>query len=54
MLGYSLADSPVGMLARIYEKLVAWTDKYAWTNDESTLQSDRTSCSNCSSDKNEN
>ncbi|KAI0373866.1 alpha/beta-hydrolase [Pilatotrama ljubarskyi] len=33
-LGYSLADSPVGLLAWIYEKLVEWTDKYPWTDDE--------------------
>jgi hypothetical protein len=33
-LGYSIADSPVGLLAWIYEKLVNWTDGYAWTEDE--------------------
>ncbi|KAJ7644627.1 Alpha/Beta hydrolase protein [Roridomyces roridus] len=33
-LGYSLADSPVGLLAWIYEKLVAWTDQYPWKDDE--------------------
>jgi len=33
-LGYSLADSPVGMLAWIYEKLVTWTDSYPWEDDE--------------------
>ncbi|KAF6755766.1 Alpha/Beta hydrolase protein [Ephemerocybe angulata] len=33
-LGYSLADSPVGLLAWIYEKLVNWTDEYPWTEDE--------------------
>jgi len=33
-LGYSLADSPVGLLAWIYEKLVAWSDSYPWTDDE--------------------
>ena len=33
-LGYSLADSPVGMLAWIYEKLHDWTDLYAWSYDE--------------------
>ncbi|KAF7299513.1 EHN domain-containing protein [Mycena indigotica] len=33
-LGYSLADSPVGLLAWLYEKLVAWTDNYAWEDDE--------------------
>ncbi|KAI0078234.1 alpha/beta-hydrolase [Panus rudis PR-1116 ss-1] len=33
-LGYSLADSPVGLLAWIYEKLHDWTDNYPWTDDE--------------------
>ena len=33
-LGYSLADSPVGMLAWVYEKLVQWTDSYPWTDEE--------------------
>ncbi|KAJ7600260.1 Alpha/Beta hydrolase protein [Mycena floridula] len=33
-LGYSLADSPVGLLAWIYEKLVNWTDEYPWDDDE--------------------
>ncbi|TFY61053.1 hypothetical protein EVJ58_g4752 [Rhodofomes roseus] len=33
-LGYSLADSPAGLLAWIYEKLVHWTDEYPWTDDE--------------------
>ncbi|THH14010.1 hypothetical protein EW146_g6277 [Bondarzewia mesenterica] len=33
-LGYSLADSPVGLLAWIYEKLVNWTDSYPWDDDE--------------------
>ncbi|KAG0703815.1 Alpha/Beta hydrolase protein [Suillus ampliporus] len=33
-LGYSLADSPVGLLAWIYEKLVVWTDNYQWSDDE--------------------
>ncbi|KAI0048900.1 alpha/beta-hydrolase [Auriscalpium vulgare] len=33
-LGYALADSPVGLLAWIYEKLVTWTDGYAWDDDE--------------------
>ena len=36
-LGYSLADSPVGLLAWIYEKLVTWTDAYPWTDDEGGL-----------------
>lgn len=33
-LGYALTDSPVGLLAWIYEKLHDWTDGYAWTPDE--------------------
>jgi len=33
-LAYSLADSPVGLLAWVYEKLVSWTDAYPWTDDE--------------------
>ncbi|EEB90663.1 hypothetical protein MPER_11099 [Moniliophthora perniciosa FA553] len=33
-LGYALADSPVGLLAWIYEKLVNWTDGYPWSDDE--------------------
>ncbi|KAH9169980.1 Alpha/Beta hydrolase protein [Lactarius sanguifluus] len=33
-IGYSLADSPVGLLAWIYEKLITWTDAYLWTDDE--------------------
>ncbi|ESK84244.1 epoxide hydrolase [Moniliophthora roreri MCA 2997] len=33
-IGYSLADSPVGLLAWIYEKLVAWSDAYPWDDDE--------------------
>ncbi|KZT67062.1 alpha/beta-hydrolase [Daedalea quercina L-15889] len=33
-LGYSLADSPVGLLAWVYEKLVAWSDDYPWQDDE--------------------
>ncbi|CAL1713467.1 unnamed protein product [Somion occarium] len=33
-IGYSLADSPVGLLAWVYEKLVNWTDNYPWTDDE--------------------
>ena len=36
-LGYSLTDSPVGLLAWIYEKLVAWTDNYPWTDDEGKI-----------------
>ena len=33
-LGYALSDSPVGLLAWIYEKLHDWTDDYPWTADE--------------------
>lgn len=33
-IGILLADSPVGLLGWIYEKLVTWTDNYQWTNDE--------------------
>ncbi|KAH8990632.1 Alpha/Beta hydrolase protein [Lactarius hatsudake] len=40
-LGYSLADSPVGLLAWIYEKLVTWTDSYPWTDDEGPAASVR-------------
>lgn len=33
-IAYSMVDSPVGLLAWIYEKLHDWTDDYAWTPDE--------------------
>ena len=33
-LGYGLRDSPVALLAWIYEKLHDWTDNYPWTEDE--------------------
>ncbi|KAF8817106.1 alpha/beta-hydrolase [Phlegmacium glaucopus] len=33
-LGYGLADSPIGLLSWIYEKLVRWTDNYPWDDDE--------------------
>ncbi|KAL2061181.1 hypothetical protein VTL71DRAFT_7454 [Oculimacula yallundae] len=33
-LAFSLADSPTGLLAWIYEKLVDWTDSYPWTPEE--------------------
>jgi hypothetical protein len=36
-LGYSLADSPVGLLAWIYEKMIAWTDEYSWDDDEGSF-----------------
>ena len=32
-VGYTLADSPVGLLAWIYEKLHDWTDNCPWTYD---------------------
>jgi hypothetical protein len=33
-LSYAFADSPVALLAWIYEKLIDWTDGYPWTDDE--------------------
>ncbi|RPD56179.1 alpha/beta-hydrolase [Lentinus tigrinus ALCF2SS1-6] len=33
-IGYSLADSPIGLLSWIYEKLILWTDEYPWTDEE--------------------
>ncbi|MCJ1394789.1 hypothetical protein MMC18_007669 [Xylographa bjoerkii] len=33
-IAYALADSPVALLAWIYEKLHEWTDEYPWTDDE--------------------
>ncbi|GES62558.1 epoxide hydrolase [Aspergillus terreus] len=33
-LGYALQDSPVALLAWIYDKLHSWTDSYTWTDDE--------------------
>lgn len=33
-IGYALNDSPVALLAWIYEKLHDWTDAYPWTDDE--------------------
>jgi hypothetical protein len=33
-IGFSLADSPVGLLSWIYEKLHDWTDSFPWTDDE--------------------
>ncbi|KAK5123994.1 hypothetical protein LTR85_002191 [Meristemomyces frigidus] len=33
-ISYALADSPVALLAWIYEKLEGWTDGYPWTDDE--------------------
>ena len=34
IIGYSMTDSPVGLLAWIYEKLHDWSDDYYWTDDE--------------------
>lgn len=33
-VGYALADSPVALLAWIYEKLHDWTDEYPWSEEE--------------------
>ncbi|KAM5527187.1 putative epoxide hydrolase [Fusarium oxysporum f. sp. phaseoli] len=33
-IGYFLRDSPIGLLAWIYEKLVEWSDEYHWTDEE--------------------
>ncbi|KAI0097499.1 Alpha/Beta hydrolase protein [Nemania sp. FL0031] len=33
-IGAMLSDSPVALLAWIYDKLIAWTDDYPWTNQE--------------------
>lgn len=33
-IGYALADSPIALLAWIYEKLHGWADAYPWTEDE--------------------
>ncbi|OTB09273.1 hypothetical protein M426DRAFT_260586 [Hypoxylon sp. CI-4A] len=33
-IGVALADSPVGLLTWIYDKLVSWTDEYPWTDEE--------------------
>ncbi|KAL7947482.1 Alpha/Beta hydrolase protein [Trichoderma barbatum] len=33
-IGFALADSPVALLAWIYDKLHDWTDEYPWTDDE--------------------
>lgn len=33
-LGYSLKDSPVGLLAWIYEKLHDWSHNYHWSDEE--------------------
>lgn len=33
-IGYALADSPVALLAWIYEKMHDWSDSYPWSDDE--------------------
>lgn len=33
-LGYGLHDSPIALLAWLYDKLHSWTDHYPWTDDE--------------------
>ncbi|KAJ5673831.1 hypothetical protein N7462_009270 [Penicillium macrosclerotiorum] len=33
-LGYGLHDSPVALLAWIYDKLHSWSDSYSWTDEE--------------------
>ncbi|KAL4890893.1 Alpha/Beta hydrolase protein [Aspergillus ambiguus] len=33
-LGYALHDSPIALLAWIYDKLHSWTDDYQWSDDE--------------------
>lgn len=33
-LAYSMTDSPIGLLAWIYDKLTLWTDEHKWTADE--------------------
>ena len=33
-IAYALADSPIALLAWMYEKLHEWTDDYHWTDDE--------------------
>ncbi|OOQ82179.1 epoxide hydrolase [Penicillium brasilianum] len=33
-LGYGLQDSPVALLAWIYDKLHIWSDEYQWTDEE--------------------
>ncbi|KAK6209388.1 hypothetical protein LQW54_006377, partial [Pestalotiopsis sp. IQ-011] len=33
-IGFALADSPVALLAWVYDKLHEWTDSYPWTDEE--------------------
>lgn len=43
-MGYALTDSPIGLLAWIYEKMRNWTDDYPWTDDESKQLVDMKVC----------
>lgn len=36
-INYAFRDSPVALLAWIYDKLVDWSDEYPWTDDEVCL-----------------
>lgn len=36
-INFMIADSPVGLLAWIWDKLVDWSDEYPWTEDEVCL-----------------
>jgi hypothetical protein len=36
-INFLLKDSPVGLLAWIYDKLVDWTDSYSWTEEEVSM-----------------
>ena len=36
-INFALRDSPVALLAWIYDKLVDWSDSYPWTDDEVCL-----------------
>jgi len=38
-LGYGLADSPIGLLGWIWEKLHLLSDQYPWTDDEGVCSS---------------
>jgi LPS sulfotransferase NodH len=38
-IGYGLSDSPVALLAWIYEKLHIWSDAYPWEDDEGNMSS---------------
>lgn len=36
-INYAFRDSPVALLAWIYDKLIAWSDSYPWTDEEVCL-----------------